>query len=549
MGKSKQKGASHQVRENKPSQYQKIFIILLLIATGAFFLLRSVNRELYCDEIMYGYKLNATKYGEYWTSPNTALNGEIKTMGDVISSQYNHYFYGNGRSVAHAIEQAFTGVIGVNAFYLLNTLLFIFTVMLFVRRYMNRHVYLSWLLAIVMILYLFPYPSKLWFSINLAPNYLLPLSLSLLLFYQFDKLKDSACGVSKTVLWTAPFVGLLAGWSNEAFAIPVAGGFFIYYLCNVKRFGSRVLLSLIPLWIGTTIMVLSPGNISRFMKSSGEGGANLLDVVVKAGENMLQLKVLWILVVALALFTVFDRKRLVAVIKENVVVVYAMIIGLLFGLVANTAYHSFTAIEFFAMILCCSLVAPLLGKIKYQGIVAVILTLAFCAHQKMIVDAEKTQVENQRALIREFQSNRDGVALYDNSYITPWVKPFVTAWVHEGASILYDRPFRYKYGEKRVFALTQADYNALPTFNEDSPSKVKVEGDSPFYYFGGQIFIASAQDMKPNDKYVMRLQVGDNAGDYEEVDAQWRVMPTRWGYFCYINYPTEATPLGIYHKK
>ena len=58
------------------SKNQKLYIILLLLLTGVFFYLRSINRELFCDEIMYGYKLNATKYGEYWTSPKTALDGE-----------------------------------------------------------------------------------------------------------------------------------------------------------------------------------------------------------------------------------------------------------------------------------------------------------------------------------------------------------------------------------------------------------------------------------------------------------------------------------------
>lgn len=474
MAKTQQKQGAKLGQSS--TQSHKLVIILLLVATGAFFLMRSVNRELYCDEIMYGYKLNATKYGEYWTSPNTALGGEIRTVGDVISSQYNHYFYGNGRSIAHAVEQLFTGVIGVNVFYLFNTLVFVFAIVMFVRKYMCRQYYLSWLLAIVMFLYLFPYPSKLWFSINLAPNYLSPIFWSLILIYQWDKLREKEGEVSKVVLWTAPLVGLLAGWSNEAFAIPIAGGFFLYYIFNVKKVNPRALLSLIPLWVGTAIMVFSPGNISRFMKSSGEGGGKLMEVVQNAGDNLLQLKLFWLLLIVVVAFAIFNRKRLVSVVKEHVVIAIAFVIGLLFGLVANTAYHSFTGIEFFAMILSCSLIAPLIEKLRHKTVVAVVLTLAFCVHQKMIVDAEKTQVEMQRALISEFTSNRDGVVLYDNSYITPWVKPFVTAWVHEGASILYDRPFRYKYGEKRVFALVQEDYDAVRNFNTQLLNEVKMGG-------------------------------------------------------------------------
>ncbi len=104
----------------------KLYVIILLIATGVFFYLRSVNRELiYCDEIIYGYNLNATEYYEYWSSPETSLDGKIETISDVIDSQINHYFYGNGRSIVHAIEQFFTGVLNVNVFYVVNTFMFL----------------------------------------------------------------------------------------------------------------------------------------------------------------------------------------------------------------------------------------------------------------------------------------------------------------------------------------------------------------------------------------------------------------------------------------
>ena len=83
---------------------QKTWIVLLLILTGVFFYIRSVNREPYCDEILYGYNLNASEYGEYWSSPQTSLKGKIQSLSDVISSQKNHYFYANGRSIVHAIE-------------------------------------------------------------------------------------------------------------------------------------------------------------------------------------------------------------------------------------------------------------------------------------------------------------------------------------------------------------------------------------------------------------------------------------------------------------
>lgn len=525
------------------------YIILLLLLTGVFFYLRSVNRELFCDEIMYGYKLNATKYGEYWTSPATALDGEIKTVSDVLYSQYNHYFYGNGRAISHTIEQLFTGVIGVNAFYFFNTILFLATIILFVRKYMQRGYYLPWLLAIIAFLYLFPYPSKLWYSINLAPNYLMPLSMTLLLFYQWDKLKDRCSKSSKIVLCSAPFVGLLAGWSNEAFSVPVSGAFFLYYILNIKKISPRVLLSLIPLWIGTALVSFSPGVIARFMKSSGKGGSKLIDVIARAGDNLLQLKIFWILIIIAIIFIIWNRKVLVEVLKKNLVIVFSIIIGILFGLVANTAVHSFTAIEFFSLIMTCVLVAPYVAKIRYSKQIAIVFTILFCIHQSMIVKAENTQVEMQRNLISEFSSNKDGMVLYDNSYISPLVKPYVTIWEQDGHTLLHSKPFKYKYGDRNIYILSQEDYKAFSTFNELSSNSRKIDGDGGFYYYGGTLCLTSARNIKKNQKFVMRIQVGDEPSKYKEVDAKLKFEPTRWGNFYVVDYPKDGKLTGIYLKK
>ncbi len=525
------------------------YIILLLLLTGVFFYLRSINRELYCDEIMYGYKLNATKYGEYWTSPATALDGEIKTVRDVLSSQYNHYFYGNGRAISHSIEQLFTGVVGVNAFYLVNTILFLATIILFVRKYMQRGQYISWLLVVIAFLYLFPYPSKLWYSINLAPNYLFPLSMTLLLFYQYDKLKNKNIKASKIVLFSAPIVGLLAGWSNEAFSVPVSGAFLVYYLLGLKKNNHRVLLSLIPLWVGTAFVVFSPGVIARFMKSSGNDGSKLIDVIARAGDNLLQLKIFWILIIIAIIFIIWNRKVLVEVLKKNLVIVFSIIIGLLFGLVANTAVHSFTAIEFFSLILICVLVAPYVAKIRYRKLIAFIFTILFCVHQSMIVAAEKTQVDMQRALITEFTSNKDGMVLYDNSYISPLVKPFVTIWEQQGHTLLHSKPFKFKYGDRNIYILSQEDYKAFSTFNEMSSNRRKIDGDGDFYYYGGALCLTSAHNIKKNQKFVMRIQVGDEPSKYKEVDVKLKFETTRWGYFYVVDYPKDGKLLGIYLKK
>ena len=176
-------------------------------------------------------------------------------------------------------------------------------------------------------------------------------------------------------------------------------------------------------------------------------------------------------------------------------------------------------------------------------------TLLFCVHQTMIVDAENKQVNMQRALIAEFVKNKGGVVMYDNSYIKPWVKPFVTTWAQDGLTILHDKPFRHKYGDKRMVALSKIDYDALSVFNVLSPNRKKASGDTQFYYFGGKLFISKAHNVKKGQKFIMRIQEGDDPSKFKEVEAKLRYLSSSWGYYYAIEYPTEGTPVCIYSKK
>lgn len=195
------------------------------------------------------------------------------------------------------------------------------------------------------------------------------------------------------------------------------------------------------------------------------------------------------------------------------------------------------------------LVAPYVVKIKYKKIIGIILTILFCIHQTMIVNAEKMQVEKQKALIEEYISNKDQIVLYDNSDIALWLKPYVTSWEKKGISILYDKPFRFKYGEGKMIALSNEDYKAFSTFSQMSPEREKVNGDTKFYYYGGALILANAHNVKKDHKFVMRIQNGEDPSQYKEVDVRHKFISTRWGDFVYAFYPADGKLLGVYHKK
>ena len=98
-------------------------------------------------------------------------------------------------------------------------------------------------------------------------------------------------------------------------------------------------------------------------------------------------------------------------------------------------------------------------------------------------------------------------------------------------------------------ALSEKDYNALSVFNVLSPNRKKAKGDTKFYYFGGKLFLANAHNVKKNQKFIMRIQEGNDPLIYKEIEVELHFLSSTWGYFYAIEYPTEGTPIGIYLKK
>ena len=543
---------------------QKTYIVLLLLVTGVFFFLRSVNRELiYVDEIIYGYNLNATQYYEYWASPQTSLDGKIETFSDVIDSQINHYFYGNGRSIVHAIQQLFTGIIGVNVFYIVNTIVFLLTI-IYVAKFLRitQKVY-AFLIVIMLFLYLYPMPYRLWYSINMACNYLWPMCFALILLYNCEKIIDNR-SVSIFALFIISILAFITGWSHEAFAVPLSGAMFFYILFNLKKIDKRILCVAIPLWIGSCIMVFAPANIARFF---GEGeGASKIYAIANAIDNFMHIKLLWVLIITTILFRIFNFDVLKDCFRKDIIIWYSLIVGILFGLIANTAPYSFTAIELFSFLLTFKLTAPLLAKIKNMRVVLVVLTIVFCVHQSLIVKGEIQQSSTQKNLISEYVRSEDGVVNYNVPQISWSIKPYVTIWKHSGVSVLYGGAIEFAYGNgKPLYALADNDYKALASPTSYYCEKNKFAGDAPFYYAGGNAYWAKASDINDIDAFefeyepvsfnydvplLLKIKFALTANSYPlKEEAEVKCLKSRWGNYYYILLPPVRKPIAINYKK
>ncbi len=365
--------------------------------------------------------------------------------------------------------------------------------------------------------------------------------------------------ISAASLVLIPILGFVTGWSHEAFSVPLSGALFFYIVLNLKKLDKRLLYVAIPLWIGTAIMVFAPANFARFF--SGGSGDSKIYVIANAIDNFMHLKLLWIFVVTTIIFRIRNYKFLKACLAENKLIVYALIIGILFGLVANTAPYSFTAIELFSFLLTMKLLMPTIERLRIKPVYLVLLTVAFCVHQSMIVKGEIIQSKAQRELISKYLESTDGVVNY-NVPSTPWyIEPYVTRWKHDGVSVLHGGAIEFAYGEgKPMYALADADYKALAEkdfYNADN----KFAGSAPFYYAGGNAFWAKASDVDSTAVYefeyepvsfnydvplLLRIKFALQSGVYPKKEiAKIKLMKTRWGDYYYILYPPVRKPIAI----
>ena len=463
---------------------QRIGVVLLLIITGVFFYLRSVNRTLISEEITYYYVFEDRKGFD-----SCADSKEIKTFSDILESQINHYNVVNGRTIVHSLEQFFSGIAGVEIFYVLNTIVFIFTIFLFVKiMFIQIDKYKYWIFTIVAFLYLFPEQSDLWFSINLSLNYLWTLCFCLLMLYCWDKVKSDN-EISKVMLAILPIIGFVAGWSHEAFAIPLLVVIFIYYCFNYKEISYKIALLVIPFFLGTALLVFAPGNFLRIQNEAFNSY-----ILISLKQNPFVIKLLPILVL---LAFVIWKKRLIQIksfTKENIIWIGLLGVSLLFVLALGLGLgRTYIAVELFSLVLLVKMIKAVNLKNKisqYSTSVSLIITLLFIVHHGFVCDAAIKEKEIQDKFLNQYIDSKDGVAVYDYHDYGCLINPFIQHFqfeIGDNPGFKYSKEtieLRYTKRQKKLIPITSKDYELISNFDKYLKNE-KIKYTGPFYMIEG----------------------------------------------------------------
>ena len=251
----------------KNFDFKKISWQIILFLFAAFFFVLNLLTPFIADDVSYAFIWDGEHAGNLMDG--IGERERIKSFTDILISQWSHYFYWGGRTVAHVIVQFFSWV-GKSYFDVLNVFVFCALVFLIFKigtglklREMNK----KFLLFILFALY-FLTPEFLLTNIWMtgAINYLWMVTLELIFILPFAmKYRDKNFNPPKFFVIVMAMLGLLAGWSIEPGAsITLFVTFFaLIKFWREKNLQSWAKVGFIFLFAGFLILILAPGNIER----------------------------------------------------------------------------------------------------------------------------------------------------------------------------------------------------------------------------------------------------------------------------------------------
>ena len=351
----------------------------------------------------------------------------IKTIGDVLYSQYLHYFSMNGRFVPHFFVQIFDGILGKQLFNVVNTIVFLlFLHLLCVYVSKGRDIRFSILSISVFLVFIVLggfNEEYLWMSG--ACNYLWCGTILLLFDYCFlhEKLLDK---ISFFII--VPF-GVLCGWTNEAMVIGMSAGYLYIIYRNKFRLNRQRCLLLLGLFIGAAFLVLSPGSFHRF-EHSNEGTISLMGLVhsyIQSFINMRNIRMLPLLLFVCSLGYLLDKEKVKHFINENSFWLLSITISFVFvAFTKQGSLRSRFGIEFFSLLLLLKYFSDIRIKNKWLYVVnafVLIITSSSLLYKYRYYQEYKNVLLQIKAHNEIIITEEPEIPSYARRYIVYYIEP------------------------------------------------------------------------------------------------------------------------------
>ena len=259
---------------NKTRYFQRLSWLWLLLAFSLLFLLRNILTSLAGDDYSYAFIWDGEHCGNLMDG--IGERQRVESIDDILVSQWSHYFTWGGRTPSMALIQLFVWL-GKGWFNIANTLAYV--LLMLVLYWMaagriespNRHKgTLLWVL-VAMLLGVADYPSTmLW--LTGACVYLWTALWQCLFLLPYILTFRSKQHTPLHIGWGWGFLGLLAGWSEEAGSIltVLLTAAMLFALYRQRRVERWMWTGFATLLVGCLLLILCPGSLGRYRRDRGQ---------------------------------------------------------------------------------------------------------------------------------------------------------------------------------------------------------------------------------------------------------------------------------------
>lgn len=480
---------------------------MLTVACVACFYLSTFRMPAY-DELCYKFIFDETEFEDL------SSIREVEDLSDVMESQVFHYLHVNGRMPVHVAVQTFLNVGSPVVFGILNALVYLCFIILTARFVRNgyRCNPVLWLGVVLAVQYMFPSSGETgsgpWYSVTFALNYLWPGALTMAVLTVHEYLNTHWRNEFRICLGCA-ILGLAAGWSNEAFAVPMAGGLFLYQAFVVRNMPRGAMAWLEGgFWLGSILLVFAPGTWSRVAGHSGAGVSNIL---LTLAECYMNVKFFWILILLMITMFFVRRKNMSGILRKNKLVWIVWTISVAFSVYAHTYPHSLSFVELLSMILIIRIlleairIPSLTRHEKRMRLCVAVGILAYAIHIVAVEKENLHQYAMYDQMKKSFLQSPDGVVGFDFIDKRGLVNSFVDNLdlrLQNGKG--YSIPFSAWCGskDKYITNIGKSDYESLMLHPGEFFSEPnRIEGSARMYGIdGGRYYYALVDSAFDLDK-------------------------------------------------
>lgn len=328
----------------------------------------------------------------------TALQ-RIQSVWDIFESQWLHYFFVNGRYVAHWLVQLYCGILGQTAFAVCNAIVYVIYIVM-VLKLSGTNIRNTLGLCSTAILILFMYDTNYGPACQIGFVWTFAAVIAWMYVFFSDKIFSVYASIGLF------FISVIIGWGQEAISIGISGALIMYSLRNYKSMNITQWMMFFGFGLGTLLLCVSPASLGRTEKLD-------VSLFVTMFNLFSFLRVFYVFLIVLIWSKICNKISLKNFYTENSFYIDSMIILFLFNIVIGIyGNRQLMGIEIMAIILTLRLL-PNCSLNRYALVaMTIIVTCIYVVKWQIINHCRATYID----VVELYHKSNDGIVYYDIIY-------------------------------------------------------------------------------------------------------------------------------------